>query len=156
MQDMLVRLYDLPAYNTGCFERDGVKIKRAIGPELEVVSRWVGDHFSKVWESECRVAFSHSPISCFVAYEAQKIVGFACYNTTAKNFFGPTGVLDQQRGKGIGKALLLEALYALKYDGYAYAIIGGVGPADFYRSAVDAELINKSSPGIYRDLLKEK
>ena len=154
MQDMLVRLYDLPAYNVGRFERDGVKIKRCIGPEMELICNWVGEHFSKVWESECRVAFANSPISCFVAYEAQTIVGFACYNTTAKDFFGPTGVLDYYRGKGIGKALLLEGLYALKHEGYAYAIIGGVGPVAFYQSAVDAELINKSSPGVYRDLLK--
>jgi len=51
---------------------------------------------------------------------------------------------------------LLEALYALKHEGYAYAIIGGVGPVDFYKNAVDAELINKSDPGAYRDLLKAK
>ena len=153
---MLVRLYDLPTYNVGGFERDGVKIKRAIAPEMKLICDWVGNHFSKVWKSECWVAFANSPISCFVAYEGQTIVGFACYNATAKDFFGPTGVLDDYRGKGIGKALLLECLYALKHEGYAYAIIGGVGPAEFYKVAVGAELIKHSSPGIYRDLLKEK
>ena len=42
------------------------------------------------------------------------------------------------------------------YDGYAYAIIGGVGPAAFYASAVGAIPIEGSSPGIYRDPLRKK
>ena len=53
------------------------------------------------------------------------------------------------RGQGIGRALLLAALQAIRDQGYAYAIIGGVGPAEFYEKAVDALLIPKSTPGIY-------
>jgi len=100
MQDMLVRLYDLPTYQAGNFDYEGVKIKRAISPEMDLICIWVGIHFSKAWASECRVSFANSPTSCFVAYQGQSIVGFSCYNTTAKNFFGPTGVLDTYRGKG--------------------------------------------------------
>lgn len=154
MQDMLVRLYDLPPFEPGRWNHKGVKIKRAIAPELHLVCEWVKEHFGKGWESECLVAFGNSPISCFVAYEGNSIVGFACYDATAKNFFGPTGVKESHRGLGIGKALLLEAMYALKAQGYAYAIIGGVGPVDFYKTALDAELINKSTPGIYKDILR--
>lgn len=33
------------------------------------------------------------------------------------------------------------------------AIIGGVGPAEFYAKAVNAALIPDSTPGIYRGLL---
>jgi hypothetical protein len=35
----------------------------------------------------------------------------------------------QQQGHGIGRALLLPALHAQQALGYAYAIIGSVGPA---------------------------
>ncbi len=68
-------------------------------------------------------------------------------------FFGPTRVLDSERGKGIGKALLLRSLRAMRDEGYVYAIIGGVGPAEFYEKCVGATLIEGSTPGIYRDLL---
>jgi hypothetical protein len=37
--------------------------------------------------------------------------------------------------------------------GYAYAIIGGAGPVDFYQKTVGAIEIEGSVPGIYRDRL---
>ena len=59
------------------------------------------------------------------------------------------------RGRGIGKALLLESLQGMRSQGYAYGIIGGVGPAEFYRLACGATLIPGSDPGIYKGLLSE-
>ena len=41
----------------------------------------------------------------------------------------------------------------MRAEGYGYAIIGGVGPAQFYEKCVGAVLIPDSSPGIYRDFL---
>jgi len=41
-------------------------------------------------------------------------------------------------------------------EGYAYAIIGGVGPAEFYSKIVGATLIDNSVPGIYRDQIKDE
>lgn len=38
-------------------------------------------------------------------------------------------------------------------EGYAYAIIGGVGPVAFYEKCVGARVIPDSTPGIYRDFL---
>ena len=38
-------------------------------------------------------------------------------------------------------------------QGYGYAIIGGVGPAEFYAKTVGAIPIEGSEPGIYRGLL---
>jgi hypothetical protein len=42
----------------------------------------------------------------------------------------------------------------MKLKGYAYAIIGAVGPAEFYEKAVGAIKIENSWPGIYNDILK--
>lgn len=154
LEDMLVKLYDLPPYAVGQYQNEGVQIKRPIAAEQHVVTKWVGEQFSAAWESEAIVAFGQSPVTCFVAYHNAKVVGFACYNTTAKGFFGPTGVADDYRGKGVGKALLLESLYALRYDGHGYAIIGRVGPADFYKRSVNATVIEGSDPGIYKNLLR--
>ena len=81
-------------------------------------------------------------------------MGYACYNATAKDFFGPTRVLDGEQGKGIGAALLLRSLEALREEGYGYAIIGSVGPVDFYKKVCGAIMIEDSTPGIYKDFLR--
>ena len=67
---------------------------------------------------------------------------------------GPTGVAEDERGRGTGKALLIAALWGLRELGYVYGIIGGAGPMRFYEEAVGAIVIPDSEPGIYDDLLK--
>jgi len=153
MPDMLVKLYALPEKVN--LEINGVTIRRALAPEKQTVLKWVEENFSRHWTGECDVAFSRQPVSCFIAVEEKKIVGFACYEATCKNFFGPTGVLEDMRGRGVGKVLLLKALFAMRELGYAYAIIGGVGPAEFYEKTVGAKLIEDSTPGVYKGLLRE-
>jgi len=81
-------------------------------------------------------------------------VGFGCYDATCRNFFGPAGVEESLRGRGIGSGILLGCLEAMRAAGYAYAIIGGVGPREFYARVAGAIEIPDSSPGIYRDLLR--
>jgi GNAT superfamily N-acetyltransferase len=153
--DMLVKLYDLPD-SRDAFARlreSGVEVRRALAPEKHKVIAWVRQHFSEAWASEAEVAFSREPVSCFIAIDHGKIVGFACHDATCPNFFGPTGVAPTTRKKGIGKALLLACLEAMKQQGFGYAIIGGVGPAEFYAKAVGAVAIEGSEPGIYKGLL---
>ena len=79
------------------------------------------------------------------------MLGFACHDTTAPGFFGPTGTAETARGRGIGAALLASTLQAMRMDGYAYAIIGGVGEhvRGFYEKTVGAVVIDGSTPGIY-------
>ena len=105
------------------------------------------------WASEVDVAFSRQPVSCFIAVRQKSILGFACHDATCPNFFGPTGVDPNERKNGIGKALLFNCLEAMKQQGYGYAIIGGVGPAEFYAKTVGAIPIEGSEPGVYRGLL---
>ncbi|MEX0750197.1 MAG: hypothetical protein WD359_05250 [Dehalococcoidia bacterium] len=40
--------------------------------------------------------------------------------------------------------------------GYAYAIIGGVGPAEFYAKVCGATVIENSDPGVYGALYGEQ
>ncbi|MGE5257917.1 MAG: GNAT family N-acetyltransferase [Hyphomicrobiales bacterium] len=110
---------------------------------------WVRRNFTETWASECEAAFATMQPSCFIGVQDNALAGFACYDCTRKNFFGPTGVVETARGKGVGLALLLACLHAMRDDGYAYAIIGGVGPTEYYAKAVGATLIEGSSPGIY-------
>ena len=153
---MLVRLYDVPEAQSriAALGKAGIDLRRAIAPEKHVVVSWVRQQFGEGWASECEVSFAHVPISCFRAQRGQDVLGFACYDATAKAFFGPTGVLESERKHGIGTALLLMALQAMAAEGYAYAIIGGVGPAEFYAKAVGAVPIAGSTPGIYSGLLR--
>jgi GNAT superfamily N-acetyltransferase len=111
------------------------------------------DNFSAAGADEVEAAFSYQPITCFIATYEKRIVGFAAYECTRRNYFGPTGVHPDFRGKGIGKALLLASLRAMLELGYAYAIIGGVGPTEFYSSCAGAILIPDSTPGVYTDML---
>ena len=157
MIDMLVRLYDLPE-SAVLYQKvasAGVILRRPGAYEKHLVENFVRAHFSPKWVSEVAVAFSRQPVACFIATREKEILGFACYETTAKGYFGPTGVAEQARGLGLGKALLLKALEAQREAGYAYAFIGGVGPKEFYAKAVGAIEIPGSDPGIYVDILPE-
>ena len=48
----------------------------------------------------------------FIATEEGKIIGFACYDASAKGFFDPIGVLPETRKKNVGTALLLHTFEA--------------------------------------------
>lgn len=156
MPDMLVKLYELPDAGPHYerVRRAGVDVRRALAPEKHVVIDYVRETFGEGWASECEVSFASRPVSCFVATAGEAPVGFACYEATCKNFFGPTGVTEQNRGQGIGTALLLACLHAMRAEGYGYAIIGGAGPTDFYHRIAGAEPIEGSQPGIYRGMLR--
>jgi GNAT superfamily N-acetyltransferase len=150
MPDLLVNLLKLPPRET----MEGFNIRRAQPFELTLVSNFVTEYFSGGWADEISVGFARQPISVFVATMDRELVGFAAYECTRRGFFGPTGVVQAAQRRGIGKALLLASLEALREMGYVYAIIGAAGPVRFYQKTVGAIIIPDSEPGIYTDLLK--
>jgi len=158
MPDMLVKLYELPlsldfvAQAAG----GGVVIRKPIGPEKHLVIEWIRRHFNAGWASEFDASMGHPPFTSFLATEDNELVGFACYDATALGIFGPTGVREDRRGRGIGKALLLACLTEMKLKGYGYAIIGSVGPAEFYEKSCGAVVIDDSTPSIWADMLRPK
>jgi GNAT superfamily N-acetyltransferase len=156
VSDLLVRLWELPALEPalGACASRGVAIRRALAPEKPQVLDFVRRHFP-AWEPEADVAFARLPVACFVAVRDGAVAGFACHDAIAPDYFGPTGVVESARGAGVGRALALAALHALKAQGYAYAIVGGVGPAAFYEKAFGATPIERSTPGIYAGMLRK-
>jgi len=154
MKDMLVKLYELPEE---CLEHQQLKkeidFRRPLSAEKYIVNNWVRENFGEGWESEVDVSFSKNPISTFVAIKDGKIIGFATYDAAYLNFLGPMGVSEDYRKKGLGKVLLFLALKSMREMGYAYAIIGGVGPAKFYEKTFGAKIIDGSDPGIYKGIL---
>ena len=154
MLDLLVRLYELPekTRSTG----DAFTIRRAFAAEKRLVSEFATKHFTAGWASECEIAFARMPIACFIAVEHDTIAGFACYDVAARGFFGPIGVAEKHRKNGVGSELLLAALRDMAAQGYAYAIIGRVADAAFYRQNLGVIEIPDSDPGFYRGLLKSQ
>lgn len=157
MADMLVNLLKLPPLDPilDDMRRAGVVVRRAAPYEITPVRRFVEQHFTTAWADEISVGFANKPVSVFLAIRDGEVIGFAAYECTRRGFFGPTGVAGRERGKGVGKALLVASLHGLAHMGYAYGIIGGVGPADWYTRAVGATLIPDSTPGIYADPLAD-
>jgi GNAT superfamily N-acetyltransferase len=157
MTDMLVKLYNLqeswPSISNLVIP--GITIRKPLGSEKSLVVGWVRENFGESWACEMEISFSRAPVSCYVAQQDRKMVGFACYDAAALGYFGPTGVAESSRGKGIGKALLLACLLEMKLKGYGYAIIGWAGPQEFYEKAVGAMAIPDSTPGIWKDWLGE-
>ena len=156
MPDMLVNLLRLPPVDEAleATRAAGLVVRRARPWESARVREFVSGNFSRAWADEIAGGLVRQPVTVFVALREGRPVGFAAYECTRKDFFGPTGVVESERGRGLGRALLLAALRGLRELGYAYAVIGGVGPAGFYERAVGARLIPDSSPGVYADPLR--
>jgi predicted N-acetyltransferase YhbS len=155
MPDLLVNLLKLPPLESSLEEirRAQIVVRRAQPFEITSVRSFVEKNFSLAWADEITVGFASKPVSVYIATLEKEIVGFAAYECTRRDFFGPMGVLKTMEGRGIGKALLIACLWGLREMGYVYAIIGGVGPVEFYKKTVGASMIDESTPGIYRDLL---
>lgn len=157
MADMLVRLYALPepAPALERAKQAGVTIRRPDARERAPTVDWVRSTFSDGWAAECENAFCSQPPRCFIAVRDGSLIGFACHDCTRRNFFGPVGIAEGDRSQGVGAALTLTTLAAMRDRGYAYAIIGGVGPADFYAKVAGATAIDGSTPGIYAAVLSQ-
>jgi GNAT superfamily N-acetyltransferase len=159
--DMLVPLYKIDDAANGqrAVAEQGITIRRAMPYERESIIKWVRQTFPSDghgWAGECEVSLSCVPATCHIATRDGELLGFACYDATAKGMFGPTGLHDNVRGNGLGSALLIASLSAMREAGYAYAVIGGVGEhvREFYEKAVAATVIDGSEPGIYVDMIR--
>ena len=136
---------------------EGVSLKRAMGPDRQRIMQFVKENFGDGWKNEADVALGQAPSHCVIAVKDQKVVGFCCYDATAKGFFGPIGVVESMRGTGIGAALTLRTLQYMRDDGYGYAIIGWVGDAaDFYAKIAGATFIPGGEPenSVYSNLIQ--
>jgi predicted N-acetyltransferase YhbS len=145
--DMLIKLYPPPPAPPG--EVAGAVIRKPIGPEHDAIVQWVAERFGPGWASEARVALTNRPVTLFIAARDARLVGFACFDATARGLFGPIGVDDSARAQGLGAALLRACLHDMRSCGYGYAIAGGVGAPGFFERVAGAVEIAGSSPGLY-------
>lgn len=157
MADMLVKLYNIP--NSYDIEKKlleyGIRIKKALSPDRSKIISFSKTCAKEDYSDEVNATFSNNPITCYIATKEKKIIGFACYEATARNFFGPMAVLESERKKGIGKALLLKSLESMRELGYAYAIIGWPAKSaiGFYKKCTGAIMIDEKSSGVYKRMI---
>lgn len=153
--DMLISL----SSRSGLLETSSIEkvvLSKPIGPEHDLITAWVAKTFSPGWGSEVRVALSNRPVSLFIATrgDPSELIGFCCYDATARGFVGPIGVAESARGTGVGAALLRACLADMRAVGYGYAVAGAVGAPEFFRRVAGAVEIPDSSPGIYCGMLR--
>ncbi len=142
--DMIVNLTRLPSPPP---LPEGVSVRRALAVDHGRVIAFVREQFGEGWVGETEVTLNACPTRCMIAVRAGEIVGFACYDAVAKDYFGPIGVKAEMRGAGVGAALLMATLAQMRADGYGYAIIGWVDDASgFYEKVVDARYIPGGEP----------
>ena len=152
MSDMLVNLYPLPTAPglEDNLRAKGITIKKALAPDMSKIIAFTEENGHPGWADEIRVCFMNQPVSCYIAVKDKAIIGFGCYEATARGFFGPTLVAESARRQGVGKALLLACLASLRELGYAYAFIGWPAPEaiNFYQEATGGMMI-PGGAGVY-------
>ena len=162
MSDLLVKLYaDEFESKKDKLLQDGITIKKACILDKNRILKFVQENFtdSPLWVHECEYALFNNPITCHIAVKNKEVIGFSCHDATAKGFFGPFGVKDSFRGKGVGRELLIRSLASMKEAGYAYAIIGWTNSAmEFYKKHVNAVEIPDSPPNksIYKNSVMQE
>src|ERR1700694_3156517 len=106
MPDLLVNLLKLPSLDQ--LKDDSVNIRRAQLFEITPVREFFEKNFSVAWADEISVGFANKPVTVVIATRSGRVIGFAGYECTRKAFFGPTGVVADERGRGVGTALLIS------------------------------------------------
>lgn len=146
--DMIAPLLSLPPVGpfVSAAAEQGITVRRAKVWEAPAVRTFIEERLVPSWAEEAAVAFAHQPVSCFLALEGTSIVGFAAYECTYRGLFGPVGVDAAYRGRGIGAALLLKCLEAMRDMGYIYAIIGQAGPREFFEKVCGAIAVPEHWP----------
>jgi phosphoribosylglycinamide formyltransferase-1 len=138
---------DLGARDRADLRFGGGQIELSEGIDERTLA-WIDDEFGGAWSSEAAVG------SNVVARKDGAPVGFATFDAKGLRYrwlrgaarepgvglFGPIGVTRAERGRGIGRRLLLAALDALRERGYARALIAAAGQEalPFYARAAGA------------------
>jgi len=107
-------------------EINGYKISRTLQKDKEETVAFIKKHFGKgTWPEETLISFENDPSTTFIVRDINnyKIVGFATHSAQHPGSFGPTGVLRNLRGKGIGGLLLKWCLWDIKQMGIDKCII---------------------------------
>ncbi len=122
----------------GALREGGVQLRRASPEDADFLSGQVESAFSADWAWEVRLGLELHPPGVHIALSRGRLAGFAVSGVSGPDVFGPTGTLASHRKRGIGSTLLLRCLEDIRTRGHEHAIIGWLGPEEFYRRRLDA------------------
>lgn len=113
-------------------------VKRATGNRQPVLT-FIERHFGKIWR------FEASRGILFFTERDGAITGFAAHeaNNRGLGFFGPTGVAESERGKGLGTKLLLTCLADARRLGHQRVVIPWTDAVGFYAKACGARVAHR-------------
>jgi len=118
---------------------EGVTFHRPTMDEKEEVHEWILSAFGEGWAYETDLAFREALVTVWIARDHGKVCGFAASNATGRGYFGPTGVGEDQRRKGLGRVLLVKCLEDLQADGRSVAWIPtGLERISYYHNGAGA------------------
>jgi len=123
----------------------------------EAVLGWIDGAFGGTWSSEAAAG------GAWLARDADGLAGFCAFDARNVRYpwlrawrdrpevglFGPLGVAERARGRGLGAVLLHAALFALRERGYREALVPAVGAPgliEFYERHASARVVETFSP----------
>ena len=153
--DMLVKLYDLPDSRPlrERLTQDGVSLRARAGAREAQGDRLGARSFLRVLGKRSRGGLRPRAGVLLHRGQGRHDHGLCLPRRDLPQLLRTDRRRPNARKGGVGTALLLACLEDMKHAGYGYAIIGGVGPADYYARAVGAVAIEGSDVGVYRGLL---
>lgn len=136
----------------GAIERNNFAIEERSGADDRTLA-WIDDVFGGAWSGEAHRGTN------FLVKDAGAPIAFATFDPRDMRYawlrgiaaqegvcvFGPVGVDPEQRGKGIGRSLLICALGAMRARGAKRALIAAVSGniVPFYAAACDARIVER-------------
>ncbi|MEO6258745.1 MAG: GNAT family N-acetyltransferase [Thermoanaerobaculia bacterium] len=120
-------------------------VKRATLDDRERVLHFIEHDFGAIWRFEADHAFQSDQPKIFYAEEQGEVVGFAAHdaNNRGLGWFGPTGVRETLRGRGIGSRLLQASLGDLRRMGHTRVVIPWTDAVEFYQRACNAQVTHR-------------
>ena len=108
-------------------------IEKTKTKEITKIINFIKQNFSPNWATEAKMALKEPNGGLWIAYNNQnQIIGFSAYSALEPNWFGPIGVIEKERRKGIGTILLYKALNSIRLNGIRYATIPWTNHLKFY------------------------
>jgi GNAT superfamily N-acetyltransferase len=118
-------------------ESGGQEILPVLTRDRERVLAFIDKNFGQIWRFEA----SKGKTIFYVEVDGE-IAGFSTHdaNNRGLGWFGPTGVAQSHRGRGLGRALLLASLADLRRLGYHRVVIPWTDAIEFYRKTCEAQI----------------
>ncbi len=113
------------------------RVRRAKAEDWPAVEAFLKSAFP-AWVYEAKMGLKRGLL--MVAERKGKVVAFAAAGATQPGWFGPMGTAPEERGRGLGRILMLKCLEFLKKGGAKGAVIPWVGPIPFYARHAAASL----------------